>query len=67
MSARSLRRYAKAVKQRDELAEALRKIAEVCNGYGDEAAWACKHARAALAKLTADKEPKREQQQALDL
>jgi hypothetical protein len=38
--------------QRDALAEALHKIAEVCNGYGDEAGWACKHARAALGKLS---------------
>ena len=32
------------------LVEALENIAGVCNGYGDEAGWACRHARAALAK-----------------
>lgn len=38
--------------QRDDLLEALEKIAEVCNGYDLEAGWACKHARAAITKVT---------------
>ena len=33
------------------LREALEKIAEVCNGYGLEAGWACKHARETLCAL----------------
>jgi hypothetical protein len=32
------------------LEEALQKIAEVCNGYGLEAGWACRQAREALAE-----------------
>ena len=36
--------------EKDALATALEKIAEVCNGYGNEAGWACKTARAAIAK-----------------
>lgn len=35
-----------------ELLAALEKIAEVCNGYDLEAGWACKTARAAIAKAT---------------
>lgn len=34
--------------QSEKFESALRKIAEVCNGYGDEAGWACKHARETL-------------------
>lgn len=36
-----------------KLRSALEMIAEVCNGYGLEAGWACKHAREALAKVPA--------------
>ncbi len=31
--------------------KALKKIAEVCNGYSGEAGWACRHAREALAMV----------------
>ena len=35
----------------EAMEQALLKIAEVCNGYGNEAGWACKNAREALRKL----------------
>ena len=43
---------ARLVAAAPDLLEALERIAEVCNGYDLEAGWACKHARAAIAKAT---------------
>lgn len=44
------RANARLIAAAPDLLAALEKIAEVCNGYGDEAGWACKHALIAIAK-----------------